>query len=73
MRVSHASRKSEVRAHTREKNFLTVSVLRDEEGPSQPFILLGVDKMSTTRIGRNSGVAVTINKGVDDKAQPQRV
>jgi hypothetical protein len=29
--------------------------------------------MSTTRIGRNSGVAVTINKVADDKAQPQRV
>ncbi len=28
--------------------------------------------MSTTRIGRNSGVAVTINKGADNKAQPQR-
>jgi hypothetical protein len=29
--------------------------------------------MSTTRIGRNSGVAVIINKGADDKARPQRV
>ncbi len=29
--------------------------------------------MSTTSIGRNSGVAVTINKGADDKAKPQRV
>ncbi len=29
--------------------------------------------MRTTRICRNSGVAVTINKGADDKAQPQRV
>jgi hypothetical protein len=29
--------------------------------------------MSTTRIGRNSGVAVTKNKGADDKAQSQRV
>jgi hypothetical protein len=32
-----------------------------------------VDKMSTASIGRISGVAVTINKGADDKAQPQRV
>jgi hypothetical protein len=28
--------------------------------------------MSTIRIGGNSGVAVTINKGADAKAQPQR-
>jgi hypothetical protein len=27
--------------------------------------------MSTTRIGRNSGVAVAINKDADDKAQSQ--
>ncbi len=31
------------------------------------------DKMSTASIGGSSGVTVTINKGDDDKAQPQRV
>ncbi len=60
-------------SHTREKSFLTVSVLRDEKGPSQPFILWGVDKMSTVSQGENSGVAMTTNKGADDKAEPQRV
>jgi hypothetical protein len=29
--------------------------------------------MSTIHIGRNSEVAVTINKGAGEKAQPQRV
>jgi hypothetical protein len=29
--------------------------------------------MSSASIGGHSGVAVTINKGADDKAQPQRV
>jgi hypothetical protein len=29
--------------------------------------------MSTASIGGNLGVALTINKGADDKAQPQRV
>jgi hypothetical protein len=29
--------------------------------------------MSTTSIGRNSGVAVTIKKCADDNAQPQQV
>jgi hypothetical protein len=29
--------------------------------------------MSTASKGGNSGVTVTINKGADDKVQPQRV
>ncbi len=53
----------------RGENFLTVSVLRYEKGPSQPFN----DKMSTSSIGGNSGVALTINKGAGDMAQPRRV
>jgi hypothetical protein len=55
--------------HKGEK-FSNCFCITGRKGPSQPFIVKGVDKMSTTRIGRNSGVAVTINKGADDKAKP---
>jgi hypothetical protein len=66
---------------TREKTCLTVSVLRDEKAPWSLFQSSisvfdhpRVNKMSTASlIGENSRVSVTLNKGADDKAQPQLV
>ncbi len=37
------------------------------------FIPQGFDKISTASMGRNSGAALTINKGADGKTQLRRV